>query len=265
MRIIDAHVHVLENFAPMTPFEDLGRPDRLLALMDDEGVEKAVMLPVGEDFSPRNNEECAQWARAHPDRLVTLTDVDLHQPEAAPQIAQAREQFGAVGISCYQEITGLDGPASDPVWEALQTHELVCSLHVQPPHYGLLLELVRTHPDIRFVLNHLGLPGALDPTDPEYGGLLPGAAQPNLYIKASGFYAAAATPWDFRCPQALGFFSRLLQGLGPERLLWGSDWPPVSRHLTYRQSLEIVRTAAALENFDQALVLGENAARVFQI
>lgn len=92
------------------------------------------------------------------------------------------------------------------------------------------------------------------------------AAYPNLSIKASGFYAAATTPWDFRCPQALTFFSRLLKGLGTDRLLRGSDWPPVSRHVTYQQSLEIIRTVAAeLDAGDRAKVLGDNAARVYGI
>ena len=73
-------------------------------------------------------------------------------------------------------------------------------------------------------------------------------------------------PGIFAVPEALGFFSRLLKGLGADRLLWGSDWPPVSRHVTYRQSLEIVRTfATELDEGDRAKVLGENAARVYGI
>ncbi|HIG16591.1 MAG TPA: hypothetical protein EYQ31_04490, partial [Candidatus Handelsmanbacteria bacterium] len=56
MRVIDAHVHTLDNYQPMAPFEDMGRVDRLLHWMDDAGVDKAVMLPVEADFSPENNE-----------------------------------------------------------------------------------------------------------------------------------------------------------------------------------------------------------------
>ena len=43
MRIIDTHVHTLDNFAPMAPFEDMGRVDRLLHHMDEAGVDKALM------------------------------------------------------------------------------------------------------------------------------------------------------------------------------------------------------------------------------
>ena len=84
MRIIDAHVHTLDNYEPMAPFGGMGRYDRLIELMDDAGVEKALMLPVVQPFSPENNAECAAWARQHPDRLATLTDVPAARPPASP-------------------------------------------------------------------------------------------------------------------------------------------------------------------------------------
>ena len=173
MRIIDTHVHVLDNYAPVDPNQERGenwfegRCERLLQHMDECGVEKAVLVPVVAAYSPHNNEECA----------------------------------------------------------------------------------------------HL-----FDPDEPSYGGLLEGESPSNLFVKASGFYAAAATPWDFRCPRILGFIARLLDGLGTYRVLWGSDWPPAALHLTYRQNLELVRSfVERLDHGGRTLVLGENAARVYGI
>ena len=274
MPVIDAHVHVLPNFALMAPWEDLGRVDRLLHHMDECDVDKAVVLPVVAEYSPGNNQECAQWGREHPDRLAVLTDVPLRQQGAAERVLRAGEEFGAVGTSYYppkldESMQWMLEEACDALWQAYKDTGLVCNLQIGPANYGVLLELAQRHPEIRFVANHLALPGLAggpDAQDETYGGLLQAAACPNLSIKASGFYAAAATSWDFRCPQALGFFSRLLKGLGADRLLWGSDWPPVGRHVTYRQSLEIVRTfATELDEGDRAKVLGSNAARVYGI
>ena len=64
----------------MTPYADAGRVDRLLYQMDQCGVEKAVS----------NDRECADWARQHPDRLVALTDVQLHEPDAADRVLAER-------------------------------------------------------------------------------------------------------------------------------------------------------------------------------
>jgi len=270
MRIIDAHVHTLATYKPMAPFEDTGRVDRLLHLMDDSGVEMAVMLPVVADFSPTNNEACARWAAEHPDRLVTMTNVALHEPDAAAQILQAREKYGAVAISYYPNSADLNWmlePDNEPIWEAFTTSGQVANLHITPPNYAVLLELARRHSHVPFLCNHLALPlQHFEPDDPTYGGLFEGRDLPNLFVKASAFYAAATTSWDFRCPRGLGFFSALLKGLGPERILWGTDWPPTSNHLTYRQALELVRTFATdLDDDGRELVLGENAANLFGI
>ncbi len=270
MRIIDAHVHVLATYKPMVPFEDTGRVDRLLHLMDDSGVEKAVMLPVVADFSPTNNEDCGRWAQEHPDRLAAMTDVPLHEPTAAARVSQARDRYGAVAISYYPNSADLSWMLEAeraPLWEAFAISALACNLHVNPPNYPVLLALARRHPDVRFVCNHLALPGDhFEPDDPNYGGLLEAKPLSNIFVKASAFFGAATTSWDFRCPRALGFFSALLKGLGAERILWGTDWPPTSGHLTYRQALELVRTFATdLDDESRARVLGENAARVFGI
>ena len=84
MPVIDAHVHVLPNFAPMAPWEDLGRVDRLL----HRGVDKAVVLPVVAEYSPGNNQECAQWGREHPDRLACIDGC-----------AHARKRRGRAGLA----------------------------------------------------------------------------------------------------------------------------------------------------------------------
>lgn len=270
MRIIDAHVHVLDDYRPMAPFGEAGRVDRLLRLMDGAGVEKAVMLPVVAPFSPTNNEDCARWAREHPDRLAVLADVPLHEADAAARVARAREEYGAVGISCYSgsaALRSLLAPASEPLWAAFAATGLVCNLHVGPPDYPVLVALASRHPAVRFVANHLGVPGrCFEPDHPTYGGLLAARSLDNLLVKASGFYGVADRPWDWRCPRALGFLRALLHGLGVERVLWGTDWPPTASHLTYRQALEVIRNGLPeLPEPEMAAVLGGNAARVFGI
>ena len=268
MPVIDAHVHSLPYFILIAPFEDAGRIDRLLHHMDACGVDKTIMLPVVAPTSAGNNQECAQWVKDHPDRLATLTDVPMNQANAAELVLRARADLGAVGTSYYPEMTDLNWLLDEPcipLWEAYQATGLVCNLQLQPANYPVLLELLQRYPQIRFVINHMGLPGSLDLDDTSYGGLMAGAVYANLFVKASAFYAATETPWNLACPQALAFFYQLVEGLGADRILWGSDWPPVERFLTYQQSLEIVRTQADLSASDRALILGGNAARIFGI
>ncbi|MEW6750108.1 MAG: amidohydrolase family protein [Candidatus Latescibacterota bacterium] len=86
----------------------------------------------------------------------------------------------------------------------------------------------------------------------------------NLFAKASALYAAA--PWDYRSRRAPAFLGSLVRVLGADRVLWGSDWPPLANHQSYRQALEVVRREArGLAAEDRRLILGENAARVFAV
>ncbi|MEE2726403.1 MAG: amidohydrolase family protein [Candidatus Latescibacterota bacterium] len=269
MRIIDAHVHVLSTYEPMDPFPDTGRVDRLLYLMDDAGVEKAVMLPVVAPFSPENNADCARWAREHADRLATMTDVALHETDAAERVARAREAYDCVAISYYPnsaDIAWMLDEERAPLWQSFVDSGLVCNLQVTPPNYGTLLTLAQRYPNVPFLCNHLGLPSSLDPADVTYGGLDEAAALDNVFVKASAFYAAANTSWDPRCARALGYFTSLVNALGAERILWGTDWPPTSRNLTYRQALEVVRAfAPTLDDEQRAHILGANAAHLLGI
>ena len=141
MTVIDAHVHVLSNFAPMAPWGDLGRVDRLLHHMDECDVDKAVVLPVVAEFSPGNNQECAQWGREHPDRLAVLTDVPMHQQDAAERVLRAGEEFGAVGTSYYppkldERMQWMLEEACDALWQAYKDTGLVCNLQIGPSNYG---------------------------------------------------------------------------------------------------------------------------------
>jgi predicted TIM-barrel fold metal-dependent hydrolase len=56
---------------------------------------------------------------------------------------------------------------------------------------------------------------------------------------------------------------RLYERYGPERLCWASDYPPVLSSMTYKQSLEAVRTHCTfISEADQALILGGNMERL---
>lgn len=56
---------------------------------------------------------------------------------------------------------------------------------------------------------------------------------------------------------------KLYEHYGPERLCWASDYPPVLLHMTYQQSLEVVRKYCPfIPDKDMGLILGENMRRL---
>ena len=110
-----------------------------------------------------------------------------------------------------------------------------------------------------FLVHHLGRVTAR-PSDTEgLRALLQLASIPNVYIKLSGFGFAQEDGWDFPCTSSLELVRAIYANFDADRLCWGSDYPVSQRYMTYRQSLEIVRTHCSfISGNDMQKVLGGN-------
>ena len=110
-----------------------------------------------------------------------------------------------------------------------------------------------------FVLDHIGKPR----TDAfaEWKRLVRELAKrPNVFCKFSGVVTEVGMDRD----RVRACFDTVLEAFGPDRLMWGSDWPVVTAHLAYgewmRRSLEL---AEGLSDGERAQVFGGTAERVY--
>ncbi len=85
----------------------------------------------------------------------------------------------------------------------------------------------------------------------------------NLFIKASGFSYASESTWDFPFSDVRRIVRALYEHFGPDRLLWGSDYPVVRGRMTYRQSIEAVRSHCDfVPPADRTSILGPSLERL---
>jgi L-fuconolactonase len=120
------------------------------------------------------------------------------------------------------------------------------------------------HPDLRLVLDHVAKPrirdGELEPWASRMREL---ARRPNLWCKLSGM-VTEADYGGWTVEQLRPYVAVALDCFGPERLLFGSDWPVCLVACSYGRWVRIVREAIAdLSQAEQAAILGGNAARVY--
>jgi L-fuconolactonase len=127
-------------------------------------------------------------------------------------------------------------------------------------------------PSLVVVLEHLGSLSRPDATDVERDqrydvfGL---ARYPNVYLKVPGLGEIARRALPPRGPAPFqqplpDYFERALEAFGPQRLMWGSDFPPVASREGYRNALELCRDQfVALPEVQRALIFGGAARRVF--
>lgn len=97
------------------------------------------------------------------------------------------------------------------------------------------LALVRSFPDGRFVVDHIAKPNIRElEVEPWASRLRPLADHPGVFVKVSGMITEA--DWSGWTPDDLvPYVGRLLEWFGPERLMFGSDWPVCQLAGTYSE------------------------------
>ncbi len=93
---------------------------------------------------------------------------------------------------------------------------------------GLAQDLARACPETRLVLDHCGVPdiagGGFDGWRDAITAL---ARQPHVFCKLSGIMAYCA-PGSANPETIMPYVDHVLDVFGPDRVLWGSDWPVVN-------------------------------------
>ena len=134
---------------------------------------------------------------------------------------------------------------------------LIVSLACGPRQMPTIRTLAARFADTPFLIHHLGRVKA-EPFDADgLQALLNAAAAPNIHVKISGFGYAVDEGWNFPCAPAQPLVQALYERFGASRLCWGSDYPVSQRYMTYRQTLEIVRTHCPfISHADMQQILG---------
>ncbi|MFD5717243.1 amidohydrolase family protein [Streptomyces sp. NPDC127036] len=148
--------------------------------------------------------------------------------------------------------------------KAIGAAGLVYELLVRQDQLPMAVKVVEDLPEVSFVLNHAGnpevAPDALAPWAAFMGRL---GRRTNVAVKLSGLVTRSPTP---HTPFLAAYTDVLLNQLGPERVMFGSDWPVCLLAASYDQTVAV---AAALTDrlspYEQAQVHGGTAARWYRM
>ena len=155
------------------------------------------------------------------------------------------------------------GPHLAPLLTTMAAHDLVFDALVLPRHLPRLLDVVGRHPKLQFVLDHFGKPqlatGDIAVWQRDIALL---AEQSNVVCKLSGLVTEAARNW--RVADLREAVNHVRVCFGPQRIVWGSDWPVVNLAGGYEKWLAAAETLLAdLSADERAAIFGGNAARVY--
>jgi L-fuconolactonase len=140
-------------------------------------------------------------------------------------------------------------PTIDPAFEAMIDHDLVFDALVLPRHLQTLQARLFRHPKLRVVLDHAGKP---DIAGMEFSSWAEDVSQlardlPLLHCKLSGLLTQAGE--GAGVDELEPYVAHLFEHFGPQRVLWGSDWPVLNLASDYghwwQLAHELVRRHAA--------------------
>jgi L-fuconolactonase len=263
VRIVDSHCHVAPDW-----FEPV---ESLLFQMDRHSVERAVLV---QDSVQSDNTYQSECVKRYPGRFASVVVVDVTRPDAV-QVLESLVGEGAVGVRLRQTARS---PGSDPIaiWRAAERLGITVSCPGRASYYltDEFARLVRSVPRLPIVIEHLGSgndPG-VEVVDPAVRrGVFDLARFPNVSIKIHGLgeFARRALPVDTAFPferPLPPYLELALDSFGPSRMMWGSDYPPVSAREGYGNALRLTMAQLGSRSAeDRALIFGEVALRLFPI
>jgi predicted TIM-barrel fold metal-dependent hydrolase len=248
----------------VSPRADVPR-ELALAYLDEHGVDRAVLVqPV---FRGEDNSDVAECAAAAPERFAAVCVVDPRVPGAGERLDHWATHHACRGLRLRPRIPGEDAafgdPATDVVWEQARRLGVVISVLAGPEHLATLAVLAERFPEVAVVVDHLAHPdAAAGARAAAFQALLDLARHPHVFIKVSGYYYFSKQSYPYE--DCWDLVRALHDRFGPDRLIWGSDFPHVLLKTGYRRSLLLAeRFFAFFTAADRELFLGGNAARLY--
>lgn len=249
------------------------------------------LAPIRRDFHPADYET---FRKAHGiDRTVLVqaaptvaeTDFMLGLAETTPWIAKvvgwvdfedAGHRHHLERLARHPKFSGVRPMIQDIAdidWmlrpDVQWGYDAICALDLTfdalglPRHLGNFRRLFDRYPKMRVVIDHCLKPEIRNEAfDAWAAGIAEIATKTPVYCKLSGLVTEARADW--RVENLRPYAEHIINAFGPDRVMWGSDWPVVNLaggfDLWRQAAEEVVGTGAARER-----IFGGNAANFYRL
>jgi L-fuconolactonase len=281
--IVETHIHVYQvtrpGGVPWPPpankvlYRDV-LPSEYKAMAQKHGVIAAGIMEASPLFE--DNLKIAALIKKDPFFTFYVAQLEVGTPDFSSKLAQLAASPKCVGIRGFlwsPKLT-LDAKQVADLRELAtrgMTLDLISRGDLNPK--DKVVALAEAAPDLRIIIDHLG--GAKgEKVDPAWeAGVRKLAAQKNIYMKFSSYFdmfnPKASEDEGWKSPDALAaykpHFDVLMDAFGPDRLIFGSNWPVVTLGGSYERELALAEEY--LQPLGKAVrdkVMYQNAQKVYR-
>ncbi len=277
MTLVDAHHHVWDlsvrdqDWITGPELRPLRRNFTVADLASEArvaGIDRTVLVQT--ITVPEETPEFLALAAEHELIAGVVGWTDLTRPDVAEELARLRELPGGGYLKGIRhQVQG----EPDPEWllradvrrglAALTDAGLVYDLVVLPHQLPACVKAAADHAGLTFVLDHLGKPpiasGERAPWETAVRSL---AALSNTVCKLSGMVTEADLA-SWRVDDLRPYAEVVLDAFGPDRLMFGSDWPVCTLAASYGQVLDTARELTG--ESDRRQIFETTATRVYDL
>ena len=246
--IIDSHVHAWADDDSEYPYATEIKPSRrasveyLVQLMDQAGVNRAVIV------QPRlyswDNRYLMDCLRRFPGRFAAMGLVDPRSSDGPDRLGRlVREHgFGGLRLELRWEDNLDDFAREDrwPLWKRAEELGTCFGILGTSKDHSCVEPMVARFPGVKVVLDNLGgLP--IDPEDQAVliDSIVSLAKYSNVFVKVSNLQGKSNSGYPFN--NTYDLVRRMYDTFGPDRLMWGTDFPSVIINCGYANAVELVR------------------------
>lgn len=275
---IDAHQHYWQldrsDYAWMAePHAAIRRdfmPVDMAPLLARAGIVGTILVQA--DATERETDFLLEVAAKTPSVRGVVGWIDFAAHDAVEQVERRASAPALRGLRPMLEFIDdpdwILQPQFDPVFRAMIRTGLRFDALIHPQHLPAINTLTQRYPDLPMVIDHAAKPKIAQWRTAAAGaeawgrGLQALARHPQVWCKMSGLLTEAGLGWQIA--DLLPYLVVLRELFGPQRLIWGSDWPVMTLAGSYADWLEVSEQALGQYSADErAAIYGGNAAAFY--
>ena len=274
---IDAHQHYWDpdklHYFWMPPEPGLLRrkylPEHLEPIYERNAIDGSIVVQAAQ--VPAEAQWLLDLAGRHASILGVVAWLDLTDPLIGHTLDHLQQH------PKFKGVRHLIQDEDDPRWglrpdvinglKELARRDVQYEVVVRLPHLPHVEEMLNKVPDLRAILDHIGKPRIADGTFDGWAEHMERLAKlPQLSVKLSGL-VTEAKPYAWKMEDLRPYAQAVYQWWGPDRVLFGSDWPVclTAAHSWKEVLAALTQALGPLPKDGHAKLMGENAERYYKL